>query len=75
MATADFSGLVQVWRCPFIGLTVVYAGGVHLLNVAEIFMLDPAVILCGSTLTKSIDDQDRMRKEALSWIDAVCETS
>jgi 2-dehydro-3-deoxyphosphogluconate aldolase/(4S)-4-hydroxy-2-oxoglutarate aldolase len=70
-----YTGLAKAWKGPFHGLRIVYTGGVSRENVAAIAGQDPEGILCGSALTRHIDDPDRMAHEAREWISRICERS
>ena len=61
-------GLAKAWKGPFKGLNIVYTGGVLLNNLAEVVKNDPDGIFCGSALTKSIDDPEKMKAEAKKWL-------
>ena len=61
-------GLAKAWKGPFKGLNIVYTGGVTLSNLAEVVNADPDGIFCGSALTKSIDEPEKMRAEAKKWL-------
>ena len=60
--------LSGAWKGPFKGLTVIYTGGIHTGNLREIVNFDPNGIFCGSALTKSIEDPERVRDEGEKWL-------
>lgn len=64
-------GLAKAWKGPFKGLNIIYTGGVSLNNLADVVNSDPDGIYCGSALTKSIDDPEKMRAEAKNWLDII----
>jgi len=56
------------WKSVYQGLTLVYTGGIHVGNVAEIARRDPEGIVCASALTRHVDDAGKMRAEARQWL-------
>lgn len=60
--------LVQAWRGPYKDLTIVYTGGVNIDNLAELKQQDPDGIFCGSALTASIDNPEKMKEEVEEWL-------
>lgn len=59
--------LSKAWKSAFKGLNIVYTGGISLTNLREIVQWDPDGIICGSALTKLIDEPNKMREEAKKW--------
>ena len=59
--------LSHVLRAPYKDLTVVYAGGVTLENLRQIVKSDPEGIICGSALTKKLDNPEKLAKEIKEW--------
>lgn len=62
-----FISLSKPWKSAFKGLNIVYTGGLSLSNLREIVQWDPDGIICGSALTKLIDEPDKMLEEASKW--------
>lgn len=69
--TGSNVGLAQAWKGPFKGLNVVYTGGISLKNLKEIVQMDPDGIFCGSAVTKTIDEPERMKEEAEKWLEII----
>jgi 2-dehydro-3-deoxygluconokinase len=65
------AALAEAWRGPFKELTVVYAGGVNLGNLAVLSVSDPRGIFCSSALTANAEDAAAVEKEARRWIDVL----
>ncbi|MCK4829829.1 bifunctional 4-hydroxy-2-oxoglutarate aldolase/2-dehydro-3-deoxy-phosphogluconate aldolase [bacterium] len=63
--------LSGAWKGPFKGLTVIYTGGINTGNLREIVNFDPDGVFCGSALTKSIEDPERVRDEAVKWLSII----
>lgn len=59
------------WKSVYPDLAVVYTGGVTVDNIAGIVRRDPDAIVCGSALTRDVDDAKAMRREAERWVAAV----
>ncbi|MFC1564778.1 KHG/KDPG aldolase/sugar kinase fusion protein [candidate division KSB1 bacterium] len=56
-------------RGPYKDLTFIYTGGVSLENLEELFVKDTTGIFCGSAMTKSIGDTEKMKQDAENWLD------
>ncbi len=69
--TGSNVGLAQAWKGPFKGLNIVYTGGISLKNLKEIVQIDPDGIFCGSAVTKTIDEPERMKEEAEKWLEII----
>jgi len=63
--------LASSWRGPYKDLTVVYTGGISLSNLKEVVETDPEGIICGSALTKNVNEPEKMKKEAEKWVSIV----
>jgi 2-dehydro-3-deoxygluconokinase len=59
------------WKAVYADLTIVYTGGITPANVGEIVRRDPDAIVCGSALTRNVNDAARMRRDAERWLAAV----
>jgi 2-dehydro-3-deoxygluconokinase len=73
-AVANEAGVretVKAWRAVYPGVRIIYTGGVTLENVGRLARHDPQGIFCGSALTRHLDDLDRMRRDADSWLEAI----
>ena len=70
-ATGSNVGLANAWKGPFKGLNVVYTGGISLKNLSEVAQMDPDGIFCGSAVTKSIDEPEKMKQEAEKWLEII----
>jgi len=73
-ATAGGALLVDVaaaWKAVYPELTVVYAGGVTADHLPEIVRRDPRAIICGSALTRRIDDGDTTKTETQRWLGCI----
>lgn len=73
-ATGDEAGVARLtaaWRSVFPGISFVYTGGVTPENVDRLSRSDPQGIFCGSSLTRHLEDPDRARRDALTWLGAV----
>jgi 2-dehydro-3-deoxygluconokinase len=69
--TAGGALLVDVaaaWQAAYPELTVVYTGGVTADHLAEIVRRDPGAIICGSALTRRIDDAEATAAETQRWL-------
>jgi len=69
--TAGGALLVDVaaaWQAVYPGLTVVYTGGVKAEHLAEIMRRDPRAIICGSALTRRIDEVEATTAETQRWL-------
>jgi 2-dehydro-3-deoxygluconokinase len=69
--TAGGALLIDVaaaWQAVYPELTVVYTGGVTADHLAEIIRRDPRAIICGSALTRRIDEADATKAEAQRWL-------
>ncbi len=64
-------GIAKAQKGPYKGLTFIYTGGVNLKNVGELSKQDPDGIFCGSSLTKNIEDPDKMKTDVKKWIEAI----
>jgi 2-keto-3-deoxy-6-phosphogluconate aldolase len=60
--------LVPSWRAVYKDLTIVYSGGLGLESIPEVVRRDPTGILCGSALTRSVDDPVALVAEAQRWL-------
>ena len=60
-----------VWQGVYPGLTVVYAGGVAVDNVAQIVLRDPRAIICGSALTRNVADVEATRASTERWLEII----
>jgi len=72
--TAGGALLVDVaaaWQAVYPELTVVYTGGVTFERLAEIVRRDPRAIICGSALTRHIEDAQATAAEAQRWLDVI----
>jgi len=69
--TGSNIGLTKAWKGPFKGLTVVYTGGISLKNLSEVVQMDPDGIFCGSAVTKSIEEPEKMKQEAEKWLEII----
>ena len=59
------------WQSVYRELVIVYTGGVTAGNVGGIVGRDPSGIICGSSMTRNIDDPERMKGDVLQWLDAI----
>jgi 2-dehydro-3-deoxygluconokinase len=59
------------WKSVYKGLTIVYAGGVTTGNVRAIVSRDPQAVVCGSAITRNVDDAARLQEQAALWLSAV----
>ncbi len=59
------------WQSVYPQLTVVYAGGVTAENLGEIVRRDPRAIICGSALTRRIDDEAATLAETQRWLQVI----
>lgn len=64
-------GLARAWQGPFKGLQVIYTGGISSENLSEVVKLDSAGIFCGSAVTKSITEPEKMKAEAERWLEII----
>ena len=69
--TANNMGLSKAWQGPFQGLKIIYTGGISIENLYSAVRLDPDGIFCGSALTKSIDQPQKMQLEAEKWLEII----
>jgi 2-dehydro-3-deoxygluconokinase len=72
--TAGGALLVDVaaaWQAVYPELTVMYTGGVTFERLAEIVRRDPRAIICGSALTRRIEDAQATAAEAQRWLDVI----
>ena len=69
--TGSNFGLAKAWKGPFKDLTVVYTGGISIKNLTEIKKADPDGIICGSAVTKEIDEPAKMVEEAKKWLEII----
>jgi 2-dehydro-3-deoxygluconokinase len=60
--------VAAAWQAVYPGLTVVYTGGVALEHLGQINRRDPRAIICGSALTRRIDDADATTAETRRWL-------
>ena len=67
-ATKSNVELTKSWKGPYQGLTVIYTGGISLNNLRDVVQSDPDGIFCGSALTRSTDDPEKMKDEAEQWL-------
>jgi len=58
----------RAWKAVYEHLAIIYTGGVTAENLREIVRRDPDAIICGSALTRDVDDVDEMRREAEQWL-------
>jgi len=63
--------IASAWKGPFKGLTIVYTGGISSKNLKEVASADPDGIFCGSALTKPIDNPNKMKEKAESWLSII----
>ena len=69
--TAGGALLIDVaaaWQAVYPDLAVVYTGGVRADHLAEIVRRDPRAIICGSALTRRIDDVEALKAETQRWL-------
>ncbi len=60
-----------VWQGVYPGLTVIYAGGVAAENIGQIVQRDPRAIICGSALTRQIEQVEATRAETRRWLEII----
>lgn len=60
--------LVPSWRAVYKDVTIVYSGGLGFESIPEIVRRDPTGIICGSALTRNVDDPDALIAEAQRWL-------
>lgn len=63
-----FLEVAKAWKTVYKDLTVVYTGGVNTDNLREIVQNDPHGIICGSALTRHVDDPERMVEDGTRWL-------
>ena len=63
-----FVDVATAWKAVSEKLTIVYTGGVTADNLIEIVRRDPDSIMCGSALTRQIDDGAATAAEARRWL-------
>ena len=59
--------LVKAWKGPYKDLTVVYTGGITLETLKQAVERDPVGVFCASSLTKSIENAEKMKTEIRMW--------
>ena len=60
--------LVKAWKAVYPELTVVYTGGVSADNLHEIVQRDADGIICGSALTRHVDDGEALKADVERWL-------
>jgi 2-keto-3-deoxy-6-phosphogluconate aldolase len=60
--------LAAAWKTVYEGLAIIYSGGVSSGNLNEIVRRDPDAIICGSALTRRVDDVEATAAEAKRWL-------
>ena len=68
---ATLGDVGKSWQGVYPGLMVVYTGGVTTENAGQILEHDPAAILCGSALTRRIEEAEFTRKETQHWLEVI----
>ncbi|MDP8240526.1 MAG: KHG/KDPG aldolase/sugar kinase fusion protein [Candidatus Hatepunaea meridiana] len=63
--------IARAWKGPYKDLSIVYTGGVTVDNLSQLYRSDPEGIFCGSALTRSIDEPDKMKEEIEHWMSIV----
>lgn len=64
----QFLDMARSWTSVYQDLLLVYTGGVNADNVQEIMFRDSEAIICGSALTRQINEPDRMKEDAELWL-------
>jgi 2-dehydro-3-deoxygluconokinase len=64
-------GIAVSWKGPYRDLVVLYTGGVNAGNLRELVEQDPNGVYCGSALTESVEQPDRMRETVEKWLHIV----
>jgi len=72
-ATSELTliSLSKPFKAAYKGLQMVYTGGISLINLHELVQYDPDGIFCGSAVTQSIDNPEKMKEEARKWLDII----
>lgn len=66
-----FYSLSGPWKSVYKGLRIVYTGGISLNNLGNLVQFDPDGFFGGSALTRKIHEPDKMREEAVRWLDII----
>ncbi len=58
-------------RRPYKDLTIIYTGGITADNLSELVRCDSNSIFCGSALTNSIDNPEKMKEDVEEWLNVI----